>query len=123
MKKIIGEKKFYKFCPNCQTRLATKLIEKNKYLACPNCSFIFWHNPKPVTSIVLENKEGQILMLQRALQPLKGYWCLPGGFIDYEEIPEQAVKREVQEEAGVDCDITKLIGVYRIDNDPRGIHL
>lgn len=54
---------------------------------------------------------------------MKGYWCLPGGYINYDEDPEKAVIREVEEEAGINVVIDGLIGVYQIDNDPRGINI
>ena len=122
-KQIINprEKKF-KFCPTCSTELIRKKIDRRNLLACPNCSFIFWNNPKPVTSVILE-REGKILLLKRGKEPLKGLWVLPGGYIDYEEKPEQAILRETKEETNLDIKITKLINVYQIDNDPNGINL
>ena len=110
----------YKFCPQCCNQLERKLIDNQSLLSCSQCDFIFWNNPKPVVSIILE-QDGKLLMLQRAKEPLKNYWCLPGGYINYEETPEEAVKRETEEEAGVSITIKDLVGVYRIDNDPRGI--
>ncbi|MDO8503110.1 MAG: NUDIX hydrolase [bacterium] len=89
---------------------------------CPKCGFIFWGNPKPVASLLIV-QDGKILMIQRSQEPLKGYWCLPGGFIRWFETPEQALIREVKEETGLNAKITRIIGVYQIDNDPRGIHL
>ena len=63
-------------------------------------------------------------MLQRANEPFKNYWCLPGGFINYEETPQIAIKRETKEEIGIKLSgIKKLFGVYRIDNDPRGVNI
>ncbi len=116
------EEKDYKFCPTCKNGLERKTIDGDNLLSCSNCGFIFWNNPKPVVSgIYVEN--GKILMLQRATEPLKGYWVLPGGFMKYEETPQEALKRETKEETGVDIDIYDLIGVYQIDNDPRGIHI
>lgn len=112
----------YKFCPTCKTELVRQLTDRRKLLTCPNCHFIFWNNPKPVVSAILNTPKG-ILMLQRASQPLKDYWCLPGGFIDFEETPQEAILREVQEEAGVISQVKNLIGVYRIDNDSRGVHI
>lgn len=110
----------YKFCPKCKTPLKRKPIDNKKLLACPDCHFVFWNNPKPVVSVILYH-QGKILMLQRAKEPLKNYWCLPGGIIDYEESPKEAILREIMEEAGVNTKIKSLVGVYRIDNDPRGV--
>lgn len=62
-------------------------------------------------------------MLQRANKPLKNYWCLPGGYINYDETPKEAIMRELKEETEIECKIGSLIGVYRIDNDPRGVNI
>lgn len=59
-------------------------------------------------------------MLQRADKPLKGYWCLPGGFIQYDETPKEASEREAREEIGTQVNAGRLVGVYLIENDPRG---
>ena len=114
--------KYYKFCPNCKAELQKKDKDKVECLYCPNCDFVFWNNPKPVVSIVL-HKNNKVLMLQRKNEPHKGYWCLPGGYINYNETLEEAIKRETLEEAGLNIDVGKLVGVYRIDNDPRGINI
>lgn len=114
--------KYYRYCPQCKQSLKQKLFDGRERLHCPKCDFIFWNNPKPVVSIIL-HKQGKALMLQRAKEPLKNYWCLPGGYINYEETPEQAIIRETKEELGVNIKINKLVGVYRIDNDPRGVNI
>lgn len=120
--KLSVHEKYYKFCPNCKTKLERELLDGRERFFCPSCDFIFWNNPKPVVSILLYEGE-KILMLQRANEPLKGYWCLPGGYINYDETPEEAIKRELKEEVGTDILIEDLIGVYRIDNDLRGINI
>ncbi|MFH1866874.1 MAG: NUDIX hydrolase [Patescibacteria group bacterium] len=114
--------KEYNFCPTCTTKLVRKKIDRRKLLSCPKCDFIFWNNPKPVVSAIV-NDDIKILLIKRAQKPLKNYWCLPGGYVDYVEEPEEALIREVEEEANLKIKIKKLIGVYQIDNDPRGINL
>jgi ADP-ribose pyrophosphatase YjhB (NUDIX family) len=86
------------------------------------CGFIFWNNPKPVVSIIIHNKN-KILLLQRANEPFKDFWVLPGGFIGYSETAQDAIIREVKEETGLEVTVEQPIGVYRIDTDPRGIHI
>lgn len=114
--------KLYKFCPTCRWELKRKKIDGQNLLHCSNCGFIFWNNPKPVASVLI-HQNNKVLLLRRARQPLRGYWCLPGGYINYDETPEQAACREVQEEIGLELKIEGLIGVYRIDNDPRGVNI
>ncbi|MFA5076171.1 MAG: NUDIX hydrolase [Patescibacteria group bacterium] len=111
--------KQYKFCPTCRAELARREIDRRQLLACPKCDFIFWNNPKPVTSVILA-KAGQVLMVKRKQEPLQGYWVLPGGYIDYGETPQAAAIREAKEETNLDVRIKDLVGVYQIDNDPRG---
>ena len=91
-------------------------------LKCRKCKFVFWNNPIPCVSFLLA-KGGKILLTQRAKGPLKGYWCLPGGFLEYEESPKEGIKREIEEELRIKILIKQLVGVYQIDNDPRGMHI
>lgn len=112
----------YKFCPTCQSSLVRKEIDRRSLLTCPNCGFIFWNNPKPVTSILL-HKDGKVLMLKSHKQPYEDFWVLPGGYIDYEEEPAQAVVREVKEEVGLEAQIEGFLDAYRIGDDPRGANI
>src|SRR3989338_9209911 len=96
--------KYYKYCPNCKTELQRKIIDNETRLFCLSCSFIFWNNPKPVTSIIIE-KDKKVLMLQRSNKPFKNYWVLPGGFTGYEETAEQSIIREAKEETGLNVKI------------------
>ena len=62
----------------------------------------------------------QILLIQRAKDPFKGQWALPGGFLDIDETLESAARRELKEETGVKIDQWKYVGVYdTVDRDPR----
>ncbi|OGB73172.1 hypothetical protein A2Y26_03570 [candidate division CPR2 bacterium GWD2_39_7] len=72
--------------------------------------------------MLLEN-EGKVLLIKRSNEPLKDYWCLPGGYVNYGEEPTDAAIREAKEETDLDVKIEGLAGVYMIDNDPRGINI
>jgi 8-oxo-dGTP diphosphatase len=117
-----NELHLYKFCPHCGHVLTNKTVDQEQVKACTHCDFIFWNKSKPVVSIIL-HKDGHVLMIQRANEPFKEYWVLPGGFISSNETAEEAIVRETLEETGNIVKPEKIIGTYLIDNDPRGLHL
>lgn len=79
-----------------------------------------YRNPAlTVDGIVVE--DGRILLIRRGKEPYAGFHALPGGFVDYGERVEDAVRREMREETGLDTDIVGLLGVYSDPaRDPRG---
>jgi len=70
---------------------------------------------------VIQDENGNIILVKRRFAPFKGLHGLPGGFIKYNEDPEQAVIREVREETNLVVEIIKKIGIYdQKGRDPRG---
>jgi mutator protein MutT len=69
--------------------------------------------------------EGKLLLVRRASRHGRGNWQLPGGFIEPDETIEQAVVREVQEEAGVTAEVEAVLGLRsRYDPDSgNGIYV
>jgi 8-oxo-dGTP diphosphatase len=75
--------------------------------------------PLAVDAIVAHGD--RIIFIRRRNEPFKNMPALPGGFVEDNETTEQAVKREVKEETGLDAEILKLVGVYSNPHrDPRG---
>lgn len=77
-----------------------------------------------VDNIITDGKN--ILMIKRKGNPFAGHWALPGGFIDPGETPEQAAKRELQEETGVDIGSIQMSYIGKFDElgrDPRMDHV
>ncbi len=72
-----------------------------------------------VDGILVDN--GKILLVKRGRDPFKDYYALPGGFVEYGETVEDAIKREIQEETGLEVVIRGILGIYSSPNrDPRG---
>ena len=77
--------------------------------------------PRVAVDVVVVGRDGSIVLVRRGKEPFKGMWALPGGFVEYGETVEEAAKREVREETGLEIAIIGLVGVYsRPDRDPRG---
>jgi ADP-ribose pyrophosphatase YjhB (NUDIX family) len=90
-----------------------RVIEGREVEACPRDDFILWHDPKVSTAVVVE-VDGGVLLGRRAIEPGYGFWCLPGGFVNDDEAPAAAAARECMEEINAAIDITGLIGVYHV---------
>ena len=81
---------------------------------------------KPVTPLltvdcVAIDAKGRVLLIKRGNPPFQGHYALPGGFVDLGETVEDACRRELLEETGVEAKKLTLIGVYsELGRDPRG---
>ncbi len=100
-----------KFCPKCASPLEDRIIEGKKRQGCTACDFIFYRDPKPVAG-VLALKDGKLLLIQRGNEPQYGLWSFPTGYIDIGDTPEETAIREAKEEADVDVQLDRLLGVY-----------
>jgi 8-oxo-dGTP diphosphatase len=79
-----------------------------------------YRNPTPTIDIIIQ-KDPQILLVKRKNEPFKGYYALPGGFVNEGERVEEAAKREAKEETSLDIELVDILGVYSEPNrDPRG---
>jgi ADP-ribose pyrophosphatase YjhB (NUDIX family) len=101
------------FCVNCGTALVPRVIEGREVDACPRDGFVLWHDPKVSTAVVVE-AEGGIVLGRRSIEPGYGLWCLPGGFVNDDEDPAVAAVRECLEEISAQVELTGLIGVFHI---------
>jgi ADP-ribose pyrophosphatase YjhB (NUDIX family) len=111
----------YLFCPKCGNPLSSRLIDDHQRLVCTGCTFIFYQNSKPcVGALILD--EGKLLLIKRAGEPFRGYWDIPGGFLEAGEHPETGILREILEETGLQIQLGKLLGifmdVYETTGDP-----
>lgn len=108
-----------RFCPRCATPLITRQVGDRVRRACPACDFVHFTDPK-VGVGVLVIRDGQILLVRRAVQPEIGKWSLPAGFLDRGEDPRQVAVRETHEETGLSVKVDSLIDVYFNPPNPQG---
>ncbi len=103
----------YRFCPLCGGRLGGRVLKEGdpERLVCGECGFVFYLGPKLVAGAIIE-LDGGILLIKRAIEPGYGKWTFPGGFVERGEAAEAAAEREALEEAGVEIEVTGIVGLY-----------
>lgn len=80
---------------------------------CDTCGFVDYENPKIVVGSVVRH-EGRILLCRRAIEPRRGFWTIPAGYLELNESPEAGARREAREEAGADLVLGALLAVYSV---------
>jgi 8-oxo-dGTP diphosphatase len=103
----------FRFCPLCGGKLESARLKDHEpaRLVCSECDFIFYLDPKLVACSVVEMNNG-IVLLRRGIEPQKGKWVIPGGYVDRGEKVEDAALREIEEECGIKTQLKDLLGVY-----------
>ena len=99
------------YCSRCQTPLVMVTLDGKPRHVCPNCRRPIFLNPKLVAAAVVHGPGG-VLLVQRDLEPGRGLWAIPGGYVDRGEVVETAVEREVREETGLRVAVQGLLGLY-----------
>ena len=87
--------------------------DNRERMVCPDCGFINYENPKIVVGAVCLWQE-QFLLCRRAINPRRGYWTLPAGYLELNESTMAGAMREAWEEAEARITIDGLLAVYDI---------
>jgi len=87
------------------------MFEGSLRLFCEQCNEPLYENPIPATCLVVVDNRNRVLLVKRSVEPKKGFWCLPGGFMELGETPEKSALRELKEETGLSGQIDMLLGV------------
>ncbi|MBI1282641.1 MAG: NUDIX domain-containing protein [Anaerolineaceae bacterium] len=105
-----------KFCPICGA--PTELHERFGIPRpiCTACGYIVFFSPA-VAVLALIIQGDKVLLVQRANDPKKGLWVTPAGFMEWDEDPAEAARREVMEETGLDVHIDRLLDVFHTPDD------
>jgi len=81
---------------------------------CPACGTIHYVNPLLVVGTVPVLDDGRVLLCRRAIEPRRGYWTLPAGFMELDETLAQGALRETVEEAGAQIEMGPLLTVISV---------
>jgi 8-oxo-dGTP diphosphatase len=108
-----------RFCPLCGGALGRRPVPPDfrEQAVCSRCDFVFYLNPKVVAATIPEDDE-RIVLTRRSIEPGRGLWTFPGGFVDFGETVTDAAIRETLEETGLVVELTGLLNVFTYPGAP-----
>ena len=96
----------WRVCPRCAHELEQR---DGGHLGCPACGANYWANSAPAVQGLLV-RDGRVLIGRRKIEPRRGHWDLPGGFLEEAEHPLDGLRREFREETGIDVEPVEWLG-------------
>jgi ADP-ribose pyrophosphatase YjhB (NUDIX family) len=110
-----------RFCPGCGHATEQRLPDDGDTrirAVCPSCRTVHYQNPLNVVGTIpvwtLPNGELQVLLCKRNIEPRKGLWTLPAGFMELFETTAQGAARETVEEAGAQFELGELFSLVNV---------
>jgi ADP-ribose pyrophosphatase len=102
------------FCTRCggSLRFGNVPGEDRNRLACDACGHIAYVNPRLVVTTLPITDAGEIVLIRRGIEPGRGSWAQPGGFLEVDETVNQAAIRETWEETGLLVEPGEIVGIY-----------
>jgi 8-oxo-dGTP diphosphatase len=99
----------WRFCPRCASELDRAHAPAR--VECPACGFVGYANSSPCVSGVVEDA-GRVLLARRAIEPYRGMWDTPGGYLEEGEHPLDGLRRELLEETGLTVEPVVFLGAF-----------
>lgn len=108
----------FQFCPFCGDRLSERKSEGTIKKYCRRDNWTYYPHVASATLAVI-TRPGKVLLVRRNKEPHRGMWTLPAGFLNYGELPEEALVREVKEETGLIVKRCKILAIRNTAKDSR----
>ena len=108
---ILSAPAWFRYCPRCAAPLEVRPVGQKKRPVCPSCGYKHFVEPKVGVGVFVLH-QGRILLVRRAMEPERGKWSLPAGFLDPGEDPALAAQRELCEETGYVAGSWEEIGSF-----------
>ena len=101
-------------CSRCGATLHLGVVpgEDRERLACEACGYIAYVNPRLVVTCLPVTEAGEVMLLRRGIEPCRGLWAQPGGFMEIDETVEAGAIRETLEETGLLVEPGAIVGLY-----------
>jgi ADP-ribose pyrophosphatase YjhB (NUDIX family) len=101
-------------CTRCGSELVFGFVEgeDRHRLACTACGFVSYVNPRLVVTTLPVDDDGKVVLLRRGIEPGRGWWAQPGGFLEVDETVTEGAIRETLEETGLIVEPGDIVGLY-----------
>lgn len=102
----------FRWCPHCQVKMGRQTEGGLERPVCPGCGYVQYLNPAPGAGVVVLRGD-KVCLVKRKFQPKQGQWCLPTGFMEWDEDVQETAAREALEETGL---VVRLDGIYAVES-------
>ncbi len=101
-------------CPLCAgaLTLARPPLDDRPRLVCSACGFVLYLNPKVAAGTIAVDDAGRVALIRRGIEPGRGLWSWPCGYVEMDESVDRTAVRETREECGLDVELDGVLGVY-----------
>ena len=111
------------FCPRCGGVLVETVppLDLRPRKVCAKCAFVVYVNPR-VAAGTLPVRDGRIALIRRGIEPSRGRWSWPCGYVEIDETVEEGARRETLEESGLVVVLGRMLGAYSYPVRPGEAH-
>lgn len=102
------------YCTRCGSALEPSRLpgDERERLACRACGLVAYVNPRLVVTTLPITDAGEVVLIRRGIEPGRGLWAQPGGFLEVDETVTEAAIRETFEETGLVVAPGEIVGLY-----------
>jgi 8-oxo-dGTP diphosphatase len=111
-----------RFCLDCGGSMITKPVGGVDRRVCIACQRIHYADPKIATGVAVFRNDA-LLLVRRVMEPGRGRWAVPGGWVDAGQDPREAAAREALEEAGVVVEVGDIVDAVLTTPDEGAVFL
>lgn len=107
-----GDLTDFRYCPYCGEGLVMATRGARQRPSCASCGYTQYKNPVAGVAVVIVDAEGRVLLGERATGEYAGRWCIPCGYVEWDEEIRAAAVREFEEETGLRVETGEIIAVH-----------